>query len=468
MAGAKTNANVLRNLPSVDEVLGGEAGREYAASAGTGAATGAVREILERLRADLSSGAIQAPRAELRERIEAELRHRTKLERLSGVQGVVNATGVVIHTNLGRAPLSDQAKQALFAAAGYCTLEYDIETGKRGRRGSRVEALICELTDADDAVVVNNGAAAAFFVLTALASGGEVVISRGELVEIGGDFRIPDVLAASGATLKEVGTTNRTKLADYATAVGNETRMILRVHPSNFRILGFTASASREDLSALARERGLVFYEDLGSGALVDLSPIGLSEEPTVAEAIAAGVDIVSFSGDKLLGGPQAGIIAGRKELIDRIRTHPLFRVLRPDKLVYAALEATLAPYRKESMFEEVPVLSQLSASAEPIGERAARILAEAGSFEYLRADIVDGSSAVGGGAGPGMTIPTKLISLTHSKLSAQQLEHKLRMNDVPVIARIEADVVLIDLRTVSVDDETVLMDAIRNLDGQA
>jgi L-seryl-tRNA(Ser) seleniumtransferase len=388
------------------------------------------------------------------------------LEKGSGLRRVINATGVVIHTNLGRAPLSDKAKEAIVEAAGSCTLEVDLESGKRGRRGGRVERLVAELAGAEEAVVVNNGAAAAYFVLTALAAPGEVVISRGELVEIGGDFRIPDVLVSSGAVLREVGTTNRTKLADYARAINADTQMILRVHPSNFRIVGFTATPSREELATLAQEHGIIFYEDLGSGALVDLGHLGLADEPVVRTALSAGVDIVSFSGDKLLGGPQAGIITGRRDLIDRLRKHPLFRVLRPDKLAYAALEATLLAYRKGEMFESIPVLRHLSETATSVGERTLIFAETLGVLPRLRVEIIDGRSAVGGGAAPATSIATRLIALTHDHLSAAEVEDHLRRDPaVPVIARIENDRVLLDLRTVPADDETQLADAIRRLD---
>jgi L-seryl-tRNA(Ser) seleniumtransferase len=458
---------VLRNLPSVDEILRTEAGQHYSASEGSNAAATAARQVLATVRTTLAAAqdAVR-DRREINSFVESELYGLLSRETSSGIRRVINATGVIIHTNLGRAPLSEAAKAALIEAADNCTLEFDLGTGKRGRRGGRVESLIAELCGADDAVVVNNGAAAAFLVLTTLAAGGEVVISRGELVEIGGDFRIPDVLEASGAVLKEVGTTNRTKLTDYTRAIGPDTRMILRVHPSNFRIVGFTATPSREELSALAAERGVIFYEDLGSGALVDLTRFGLSDEPVVADAIKAGVSIVSFSSDKLLGGPQAGIISGRKELIDRIRKHPLFRVLRPDKLAYAALEATLQAYRKNEMFENIPVLRHLTLTAAAIGERAKKLIDSVGPSQQLKLEITDGYSTVGGGAAPAKNIPTRVISIKHAQISSRQLELRLRMDtEVPVIARIEDDALLLDLRTVAVEDEQFLVEAIRRLD---
>ena len=466
-AKAAQRNEILRNLPSVDQILQTGAGRHYADSDGPEAAAEAARQVLTELRDTVASAGTESlDRPGLVAVAETRLARLMSRETNSGLRRVINATGVIIHTNLGRVPLSEDAREALVDAAGNCTLEFDLETGKRGRRGGRVERLIAELAEAEDAIVVNNGAAAAFFVLTALAAGAEVVISRGELVEIGGDFRIPDVLKASGATLREVGTTNRTKITDYSRAITPETRVILRVHPSNFRIVGFTATPTREEISSLAKENDVIFYEDLGSGALVDLTRIGLADEPVVAQAIKAGVDLVSFSGDKLLGGPQAGIIAGRTDLIDRIRKHPLFRVLRPDKLGYAALEATLQAYRKGRMFETVPVLRQLSATAEEIGDRSSRLVGSLGTLQDLHIEIIAGDSAVGGGAAPATKIPTRLISLAHAKLSARDLENDLRMNsEIPVIARIEDDKVLLDLRTVPGEDERALADAIRRLE---
>ncbi|MFL6373897.1 MAG: L-seryl-tRNA(Sec) selenium transferase [Pyrinomonadaceae bacterium] len=465
-ANAAERKEILQNLPSVDEVLRTEAGQRYAESEGPAAATANARAALDDLRRRFGRSSDQhVKREDLLSAVEADLARRLIHEQASGLRRIINATGVVIHTNLGRAPLSEDAKAAILQAGDNCTLEYDLETGKRGRRGGRVERLVAELTGAEDAAVVNNGAAAAFLVLTALVSGGEVVISRGELVEIGSDFRIPDVLETSGAVLREIGTTNRTKLADYARAITAETRMILRVHPSNFRIVGFTASPSRKELVTLAKESGVVFYEDLGSGALVDLSQVGLTDEPMIADAVAAGVHLVSFSGDKLLGGPQAGIVVGRKELVDKIRKHPLYRVLRLDKLAYAGLEATLQSYRRGEMFETVPVLRQLAASAQEIRSRAEKLVDALYDLTSVNLEIIDGTSAVGGGAAPATAIATYLIGLSNEKLSANEMESRLRMSNVPLIARIENDQVVLDLRTVLPEDEELLQQAIRQLD---
>jgi L-seryl-tRNA(Ser) seleniumtransferase len=459
--------DVLRSLPSIDELLRTTVGEQYAMSEGPAAAADAARGVIAAMRAAMiNDPATVSKDRDVLDHAQVHLSKCLAAEQLAGIGRVINATGVVIHTNIGRAPLSTDAKAALAEASGYCSLEFDLETGKRGSRGGRVDRLLAELTGAEDALIVNNGAAAAFFVLAVFAKGGDVVISRGELVEIGGDFRVPDVLSSSGCTLKEVGTTNRTKLADYARAVGPDTRMVLRVHPSNFRIVGFTAAPLREELSALAREHGLIFYEDLGSGALEDLSGAGLRGEPVAKDVVSAGVDIVSFSGDKLLGGPQSGIIAGRSKLIEQLRHNPLFRVFRADKTTYTALDATLQAYRRGTAFETIPVLRQISVSAEALGERAKDVIERASPLDHVRLAIIDGYSAVGGGAAPASQLPTKLISVAHPLLVPEDIATKFRVDNIPaVIARIESDMVVLDLRTVPVEDEPDLIAAIRGLD---
>jgi L-seryl-tRNA(Ser) seleniumtransferase len=376
---------------------------------------------------------------------------------------VINATGVVIHTNLGRAPLSDAAKRALLDAAGYCNVEYDVTTGERGNRGQRVEAMLCELTGAEDSLVVNNCAAAAYLVLTGLAAGREVVISRGELVEIGGEFRVPDVLSRSGAILKEVGTTNRTKLTDYEKAIGGNTAMILKVHPSNYRIVGFTAAPSLKELSDLSHDKNILLYEDAGSGALSEMSKLGLTDEPVLKRSVDAGADLVTFSGDKLLGGPQAGIVVGSRTLIERLRRDPLYRALRVSKLIYAALEATLDAYLRGSAADEVPVLKMLAESRETLEQRSWRFI-EALSNSDISAELARGNSAVGGGAAPMSEPDTSLIVLRHAVLSAAGLERKLREAPVPVVTRIINDSVAIDLRTVAGDEEDEIVSALNSL----
>ena len=366
---------------------------------------------------------------------------------------VINATGVVIHTNLGRAPIADAAIERVTAIAkGYSNLEYDLVEGERGSRSVHAESLLTSLTGAEAAIVVNNNAAAAVLILTALASGREVVISRGELVEIGGGFRVPDVMRQSGAVLREVGTTNRTRVNDYVAAASPATAMFLRVHPSNFRIEGFTERPPLEDLVAAARSMKVAVVEDIGSGCLVD----DLAGEPSVQASIAAGVDLICFSGDKLLGGPQAGIIAGRKELVDRLRTHPLMRALRVDKITLAILEATLAEYSEGRAATTVPVQRMLHLSPEEIETRTQALAATVAKCGWQVA-MISGSSAVGGGSAPGVQLPTVLLSIARNGQSAAATEQWLRTLDPPVVARIEHDRLMLDLRTVLPEQDSTL-----------
>ena len=360
---------------------------------------------------------------------------------------------MIIHTNLGRAPIAAVALERLAqVASGYSNLEYDLGDGARGSRSVHAESLITTLTGAEAALVVNNNAAAILLILTALADGREVLISRGELVEIGGGFRVPDVMRQSGAVLREIGTTNRTRVSDYTSAVSPGTAMFLRVHPSNFRIEGFTERPSLADLVAGAKAMHVPVVEDLGSGCFVD----GLAGEPTVQASIDAGVDVVCFSGDKMLGGPQAGIIAGRKALLDRLRAHPLMRAVRTDKLTYAVLEATLAEYVAGRAATTVPVQRMLHAAAEAIEERA-RVLGDRLAAGGWTVALVSGSSAVGGGSAPGLGLPTVLLAIERDGQSATATEAWLRTLDPPVIARIENDRVVLDLRTVLPEQDDVL-----------
>ena len=445
-------------MPSVDALLRTETARALSAAVGAQHLTELARVVTAELRQGLQE---TANGEQTREALLAEAARRLEracaLERSSGLRRVINASGVILHTNLGRAPLSDAARHAVASeAAGYCTLEYDVETGARGRRGARVESLLAQLTGAEDALVVNNCAAAALLVLSVIARGGETVISRGELVEIGGDFRVPDVMAQSGTRLVEVGTTNRTRLADYERALTGETRLVMRVHPSNYRIVGFTAAPMLAELAALAHQSQLPLYEDAGSGVLMDLSEHGLSDEPVISESIASGADLVSFSGDKLLGAAQAGLVVGRHELVERLRRAPLYRALRADKLALAALEATLEAHRRGTALEEVPALRMLALTGAQIEERARAFLSSLHG-ESLRGELIEGHSAIGGGSAPTTHPATALIALTHHTLSADALENLLRHSSPPVIARIAGDKVLLDLRTVSEDEEKSL-----------
>lgn len=460
-------AGIFRQIPSVDELLRSETGRGILAETGQRRLARLARAAIERLRLQLQNGTsekVGESKEILLNDAQRLLMEEWHAEQRSAQRGVINATGVVIHTNLGRAPLSGNARRAIAAeAAGYCTLEYEPETGKRGKRGRRAEDLLIELTGAEAAVIVNNCAAAAFLVLTVLASPGEVIISRGELVEIGGDFRVPDVLALSGAVLREVGTTNRTKLSDYEKAINENTRMILKVHPSNYRIIGFTESPAVSGLADLAHARGLSLYEDAGSGALTDLSGFGLSDEPVISHSINAGVDIVTFSGDKLLGGPQSGLIVGKREFIEQIRNHPLYRALRVDKLVYAALQETLEAHARGTALDEIPLLRMLAMTKDTIAARAERFVRtlseKVGENSELQFEIIDGNSVVGGGSAPLVHPETVLLALRHTTVPAGRLEQLLRMSDPPVITRIVDDRVVIDLRTVAESEEDELLE---------
>ena len=351
-------------------------------------------------------------------------------------------------------------------AAGYCTLEFDAETGSRGKRGAYVEELLVQLTGAEAALVVNNCAAAALLILTVLASRGETIVSRGELVEIGGDFRVPDVMSNSGTRMVEVGSTNRTRLADYKQAMSEDTKLIMRVHPSNYRIVGFTDSPTLAELASFAHQAGLPLYEDAGSGVLTDLSEFGLDDEPIISESISAGADVVSFSGDKLLGAIQSGLIVGRRDIIDRLRKHSLYRALRADKLTLAVLEATLDSHRRGAL-DEIPALKMLAQSSQTIAARANSLLdrlKKRTEPSQITATLVAGQSAVGGGSGPNVHPPTTLIALKHEQLTPDELEQKLRRFSPPVIARIADNLVLLDLRTVDESDEPELLKALESL----
>ena len=377
---------------------------------------------------------------------------------------VINATGVILHTNLGRAPLSEHAARRIAeTATRYSNLEYDIAKGERGKRDAHTAELLAEIVGAESAIVVNNNAAAVFLVLNSLAKGDEVIVSRGELIEIGDGFRIPDIMAESGAELREVGTTNRTRLRDYENAVTDRTRLFLRVHPSNFRITGFTERPSLEQLVALAKNRQLPLYEDLGSGCLADLSPYGVSE-PVVKATFEAGVSVATFSGDKLLGGPQAGIIAGKKDIVARIRRNPLFRALRVDKLTIAALEATLQAYRRGA-YDEIPALRMLRQTRQELNRRSAAFLETLRPLvpSDAKVEILGGFSVMGGGSTPDQQLPGEIITFTTSRHTPTALEARLRNpeNGPPVIARIEDGRLVIDLRTVFPEEESALAAAL-------
>jgi len=436
----------LRQIPSVDELLSRPALRRLEEHLGHRVALEATREVLHELRARIAGGAA----ADLSlDALDTEIVRTAEAMVEFSLGPVINATGVILHTNLGRAPLAREAVEHLAAVATqYSNLEYNLETGERGKRDAHTSRLFARLVGPESTLVVNNNAAAVFLALNALAEGYEVIVSRGELIEIGGSFRIPDICAKSGAVLREVGTTNRTRIADYAAAVTERTRVLLRVHPSNFRVLGFTERPTLPEMVDLAHQRGLILLEDLGSGCLVDLAPLGIADEPLVAPSLKAGVDVVTFSGDKLLGGPQAGILTGKREPLARIRRNPLFRALRVDKLTIAALEATVALHLKGDL-KAIPAWRMITMSKAEIASRAERLAARLASLKGFSARLEDGESVMGGGSTPGQSLPTKLLVVNHGRHSARELEARLRRSRPPVIARVEHDQLLLDLRTV-------------------
>jgi L-seryl-tRNA(Ser) seleniumtransferase len=455
-------AELLRQIPSVDELLAQPRLAALAAKVERNLVVEIARAVLANLRARISGEANFSAVALGGKSIEETIA--TLVERLlaRSLQPVINATGVILHTNLGRAPLPESVVDEFRrTVTQYTNLEYDLEAGARGKRDVHTAELLKRLTGAESAIVVNNCAAAVLVTLAALARGGEVIVSRGELIEIGDGFRIPEIMEQSGAILREVGTTNRTRLADYENAIGDKSRVLLRVHPSNFTVTGFTDKPSLEELVALSQRSGLPLVEDLGSGCLIDLAESGIAE-PTVRRSVEAGVGIVMFSGDKLLGGPQAGIIAGKKELIERVRRHPLFRALRVDKLTIAALEATLGAYLR-SAWDEIPAVRMIRTTTAELKRRSENFLRELRPelpLDEVELEIVDGDSLAGGGSTPSQSLPTKIIRIASARYSAAKLEQRLRhsASGISVIARVEDERLLLDLRTVFPEQEPLLI----------
>jgi len=488
---ATQNSALFRKLPSTDEVLHQPELQSLADREGHSAVAEAVRAVLTRLRQEIAADRLNEPSLELAlgglvGAVERQLRSSLNYS----LRPLINATGVILHTNLGRAPLAATTHDHIRETAlTYSNLEFDLVTGERGKRDVHVDRLFQKMltegiakehvgtaapgcpaersSAAVSTIVVNNNAAAVLLGLNSLAEGGEVIVSRGELVEIGGSFRIPDVMSKSNATLREVGTTNRTRVADYERAINDRTCLLLRVHRSNFEISGFTEQPSLEELVALARRRSLPLMEDLGSGALFDLRSVGVQGEPGVLDSLHAGVDVVTYSGDKLLGGPQAGLISGRADLVARMRSNSLFRALRVDKLTYAALEATLLAYAKRD-HDAVPVLRMMRLSKEEIARRAKTLVAQIESEQVkpmkLKMELCDGESVIGGGAAPSAVLPTRLIALSRAELSADELCARLRASEPPIIARIEEGRVLIDLRTVFPEQDAAIVAAVSSL----
>jgi L-seryl-tRNA(Ser) seleniumtransferase len=484
-------ADLYRELPAINELLRDPDIAELVAEEGQSATADACRVVLARLREEIAAGHLDETRLQLAiagidDAIKNELGSSLKYS----LRLVINATGVVLHTNLGRAPLAPSAVDHMReTATSYSNLEFDLESGERGKRDVHVDRLFRKLlsqgqvgqgptgragmpvptqaleggatgvlaraSSAISTIVVNNNAAAVLLALNTLAEDGEVIVSRGELVEIGGSFRIPDVMAKSGATLREVGTTNRTRIADYERAINDRTKLLLRVHRSNFEITGFTEQPDISELVELADKHKLPLVEDLGSGSLVDLRAFGINNEPSVLDSLRAGVHIVTYSGDKLLGGPQAGLISGRENLVQKMRGNSLFRALRADKLTYAALEATLLAYIKRD-HDAIPALRMMQLSKAEISERAENLVSKINSSE-IGADLIDGESLLGGGSAPSSVLPTRLIAITVKNVSANELADRLRRSHPPIIARVEDGRVLLDLRTVLPAQDEVL-----------
>jgi L-seryl-tRNA(Ser) seleniumtransferase len=449
----------LRLLPSVDELLYSSSGQQLVQQYSRSMALRFVRASIAQARAQIRQGA-QCPSSD---ELLLAAEHMLKESQRPNLQPVINATGVIINTNLGRSPLSQEALQAVQrVAGGYSNLEYELEAGERGSRHSHVSALLCELTGAEAALVTNNNAAAVLLALSTLAAGREVIISRGQLVEIGGGFRVPDVMRQSGCQLVEVGTTNRTRLSDYAAAITERTALLLTVHPSNFQIVGFTESTLVEALAELAHQQGLLLMDDLGSGCLLASERYGLGHEPMPQESIAAGSDVVCFSGDKLLGGPQAGILVGKAAVLERISRHPLMRAMRIDKMTLAALEATLRHYQREEAETRIPIWRMIAASPGSIAGRAASWVSKLQKYG-IPARMQHGESTIGGGSLPGETLPTTLLALDAGNVSIplDELAKRLRLRSLPLIVRILRDALLIDPRTVLEEQDNEIVQAL-------
>src|SRR5208283_1993136 len=464
---ATSKSDLFRLLPSIDELLRNPRLEALAQREGRNATLEAARASLEQLRADITAGKFDEAQVRFRlGDLQRDVEQRLQQSLACSLRAVINATGVILHTNLGRAPISHAALQHLSEISqGYSNLEFDLSTGERGKRDSHVARLFAKLLNSAErevsTIVVNNNAAAVLLALNALAEGGEVIVSRGELVEIGGSFRIPDVMAKSGAVLREVGTTNRTRITDYERALTERTALLLRVHRSNFQIVGFTEQASLEELVRLGRGRNIPVMEDLGSGEIFDLRKVGVLGEPMITGSLRAGVDLVTYSGDKLLGGPQAGIISGDRELVAKVRANPLFRTMRVDKMFYAALEATLLAYLRED-YDSIPALRMMriaEGDLERRAERMAKLLRS--SCPNLEVEVAESRSVLGGGAAPGSTLPTRVLAVKSDSVSADELCTRLRQWETPIVARVEESRVLLDLRTVEPEQETAIVAAL-------
>lgn len=457
----------LRRLPSVDRILKTPKAVELSETYGRIPVVHAARAVLQALRAEIleSKGDSPASESGMESVVLQRMEHHLERALQPSLRRAINATGVILHTGLGRAVLPEDAEKAVSdVIRGSCTLAIDQETGRRGHRDTHLEKRLCELTGAEAATVVNNNAAATMLILNTLARGKEVIVSRGQLVEIGGSFRMPDVMAASGAILKEVGTTNKTHLEDYEEALSENTGAILRVHHSNYRILGFAEEPSIEDLAGLARKHGVPLVDDLGSGALLDLSPYGIEPEPLVQMSLEAGADVVCFSGDKLIGGPQSGIIVGRAELVQTMRKNPLARAFRVGKMTIAAMEATLRLFLDPDMLaKKHPVYRMLSARPEALEARARKVLEALKAQRPHAAEytIQEGQSQVGSGSAPVESLPTRVLAVRPRDGSAEALARRLRLHTPPIFPRVQRDAVLLDFRTIQEDEDPLLLEAL-------
>ncbi|MFO8090760.1 MAG: L-seryl-tRNA(Sec) selenium transferase [Desulfatiglandaceae bacterium] len=459
---------MFRKIPAVDKLLSSHRIIEASRKLPRRLLHESLDEILSELRTAIRTEDDFDPARIDPEAITAAAAARAEARAEASLQPVVNATGVVIHTNLGRSLLSEKILDKFKeVAAHYTNLEYNLDTGRRGSRYVHVEGILKELTGAEAALVVNNNAAAVFIALETLAKGRQVLVSRGQLIEIGGSFRIPDVMARSGAVMVEVGTTNKTHLKDYQDAINAETALLLKVHTSNFKVVGFTEEVPLSELVKLGKQHDVPVMEDLGSGCLVDLTAYGLLKEPPVTEVIAQGADVVTFSGDKLLGGPQAGIILGKKDILDRIKKNPINRAVRIDKLTLVALEETLRLYRDEpSAVREIPTLKMLFEPYSALAEKALKLTESIGEIptDNFKLSLVDGMSKPGGGSLPQVELPSRLICLEPKAMSATDIETRLRANNPPVISRVEKDHVLLDVRTLQHSDAAIIIKAVRRL----
>ena len=465
--------SLLRNLPSVNEVLDHATVLELSAEFGRRIVRIWARLELDRARQELkvleSAPESTAPepveppsRSVLCDRIAAQVASRAEHAQRVQLQRVINATGVVLHTGLGRSPLSAAAKQALLEAGGACNVEVDLETSARRYRGYQLEPALRLLTGCESSLIVNNNAAATLLTLQAMCQGREVIISRGELIEIGGSFRLPEIFKLSGAILREVGTTNRTSLSDYANAIGPDTAAIMHVHPSNYRVVGFAHKPAAEELFTLAKMRNVLAIDDIGSGALFDVTQAGLPDEPTFQHSIDAGADLILGSGDKLLGGPQCGIILGKNEFVERVRQHPLARAVRVGKLTIAALSATVDAYVRETAESEIPTLAMLTATLDDLNTRAKKVVKEIGDVAGLSVSIREDLAQVGGGSLPAIELPTIVIAMRHNSASLSEFSRRLRLGRIPVFARVQNNEVLLDLRSVQAEDDSKLALATR------